>query len=95
VNLLHFAISHGIVGAAAFFAVAFAVMAMLSDQRALLAIGYLQIVFIPGAGVLGAVLGVVLGSIGRGASLERWLVGAGVLCLLAIVVNGGLALVLK
>lgn len=67
-------------------------MAQISDKAALTVIGYSQLVLIPGAGILGAVLGIVLCLIERGSLLERWFTGAGILFLLVIIVNVGLGL---
>ena len=90
-----FALSLGFVGAVACFVSAFVVMASISKEDALTVIGYSQLVLIPAAGVIGLALGIVLCLVERGTPLERWLIGAGILCLLAIIVNGTLWLMFK
>jgi hypothetical protein len=91
-----FALSLGILAPIIWLATAF--LAMVIGQHsevALTVIGYLQIGLVPLSVGGGAVVGLVLGLIPRGRARKRWLIGAGIITFVALVVNVGMALLLR
>ncbi len=91
-----FVVSLGVFAPIVWLASAF--LAMFAGQRseaALMVVGYLQIGLVPLSAMVGAILGLVLGLIPRGKAIKRWLIGAAAITLIALVVNVGLALLLR
>jgi hypothetical protein len=89
-----FALTLGAFAVIAWLAIAFFSMAISKSEAALMVIGYSQIGLIPIGLMAGAVTGAVLGFIQRGKALKRWLLGALLISLMALAINGFFALLL-
>jgi hypothetical protein len=89
-----FALTLGAFTVVAWLAIAFLSMAIATSEAALIVIGYFQIGLIPLGLIAGSVTGAILGFIQRGNAIKRWLLGAILLCLIALAINGFFALLL-
>ena len=89
-----FAVTLGVLAPIVWLAVWFLFMSLAPSDGALLVLGYVQIALLPISVAVGLVLGGVLGLIRRGKALIRWLIGAALVLLLALIVNGGLSFLL-
>lgn len=89
-----FAVTLSVFTAVAWLVIAFLSMAIARSEGAIMLIGYFQIGLIPIGALAGAVTGAFLGFFWqRGKAIKRWLLGAGVLSLIALAINGFFALV--
>jgi len=89
-----FAVTLAVLAPIVWLAVWFLFMSLARSDGALLVLGYVQIALLPISVGVGIVLGGVLGLIQRGKALTRWLIGAALVLLLALIVNGGLSFLL-
>ena len=89
-----FVVTLGVVAPIVWLAIWFLFMSLAGNESTLMVLGYAQIGLLPISVMLGIGLGMVLGLIQRGQASKRWLVGAAVIVLSAVVINGGLWLLL-